>query len=68
MSKAKSIACRKDMIAVGSSSSNANDHESLGADQEHSFEAHALTHDAGLSSAMPQHQGGSIHSGIDLFT
>jgi len=34
MSKAKSIACRKDMIAVGSSSSDANDHESLGAGQE----------------------------------
>lgn len=34
MSKAKSIACRKDMIVVGSSSSDANDHESLGAGQE----------------------------------
>jgi hypothetical protein len=63
MSKAKSIACRKDMIAVGSSSSDANDHKSLGAGQEQTIEAHASTHDAGLSSVMPQRQGGPFTVG-----
>ena len=63
MSKAKSIACRKDMIVVGSSSSDANDHESLGAGQEQTFEAHASTHDAASSTAMPQHRGGDPFTG-----
>jgi len=33
MSRGKSIACREDIIATGSSSSEADDHKSLGANQ-----------------------------------
>jgi hypothetical protein len=40
------------MIDAGSSSSDADDHESLGANQE---QAHASTHDTGSLNAMPQH-------------
>jgi len=35
---------------------DANDHKSLGVDQEQALEAQTLTHDASLSSAMPQHR------------
>jgi hypothetical protein len=54
----KSITRWEDRIAASSSSSDADNHESLGTEQEQSLEAHISTHDEGLSSAMPQHQGG----------
>jgi hypothetical protein len=63
MSRRKSIACRENKIAASSSSSDADDHESLGADQE---QAHAFTYDVGSSSAMPQRRGGSLHNRIHL--
>jgi hypothetical protein len=43
------------MIVVSSYNSDANNHKSLGVDQEQAFEAHASTYNAGLSSVMPQH-------------
>jgi hypothetical protein len=57
MSRGKSITRWEDIIAASSSRSDVDDHESLGADQEQALEAHTSTHDEGLSSVMPQHQG-----------
>ena len=54
----KSNARHEDKITASSSSSDANDHESLGANKKQELEAHASTHDAGLSSAMLQRRGG----------
>jgi hypothetical protein len=51
----KAIAHREDMIVVSSYNNDANNHKSLGVDQEQAFEAHASTYNAGLSSVMPQH-------------
>ena len=68
MPRRKSITCRENMIALSSSSSDVDVHESLGTDQEQEFEAQTLTHDASSSSAMPQHRGGSFHSRIYLPT
>jgi hypothetical protein len=42
-------------IATSFSSSNADNHGSLGADQEHTLETWTFTYDAGLLSAMLQH-------------
>jgi len=66
MSRRKSIACRENKIAASSSSSDADNHKSLGADQEQAPKAHAFTYDVGSSSAMPQRRGGSLHSKIYL--
>jgi hypothetical protein len=54
MFRGKSIARREDMIATSSSSSGANDHESLGANQEQTPKARAFTYDMGSLSAMLQ--------------
>ena len=62
----KSIARCKDLITASSSSSDADDHESLGVDLEQASEAHASTHNVGSSSAMPQHRGGSLYNEIHL--
>jgi len=62
MPRGKSIARLKDKITVSSSRSDADDHESLGADQEQAPEAQTFNYDASSSSAMPQNRGG------DLFT
>jgi hypothetical protein len=43
------------MIVVSSYNNDANNHKSLGVDQEQAFEAYASTYNAGLSSVMPQH-------------
>jgi hypothetical protein len=51
------------MISASSFSSDADDHDSLGADQEQVFEVQASTHEAGSSSAMPQHQGSPFTTG-----
>jgi phage gpG-like protein len=61
MPRGKSIACREDKITSNSSSSDADNHELLGANQEQ-----ASTHNTGSLSAMLQHQEGSLHSGIHL--
>jgi hypothetical protein len=66
MPREKSIARLTNRITTSSSSSASNDHESLGADQEQAPETHASTHNAGSSSAMPPHQGGSLHNKIHL--
>jgi hypothetical protein len=58
MSKGKFIARHNDKITASSSSNDATDHESLGADQEQTPKSHALTHDSGSSNVMLQHQGG----------
>ena len=47
-------ACREDKITASSSSSDAEDHESLSADKKQELEAITLTCDAGLSSVMLQ--------------
>jgi hypothetical protein len=51
-------------MTANSSNIDNDDHELLGADQEEAHQAHASTHDAVYSSAMPQCRGGSLHSGI----
>jgi hypothetical protein len=64
MPSGKSIARRTNMITTSSSSSNSHDHESLGANEEQTYETQTSTHDEGSSSAiLPR---GSIHSGIHL--
>jgi len=45
---------------TNSSSNNADDHELLGANQEQILEAHASTHDASSSIALPQCRGGVL--------
>jgi hypothetical protein len=55
MLRKKSIACHEDIIVASFSSSDADDHESWGADQEHAPEAHAFTQDTSSSSVMLQH-------------
>jgi hypothetical protein len=52
MPKRKSIAHREDAIAANPSSSDIDDHKSLGTDQEQALKVQALTHDAGLSRVM----------------
>ena len=64
--KGKFIACREDRITDSSSSNNVDDYKSLGADQEQTLEAQALTYDVRLSSAMSQCRGGSLHNEIYL--
>jgi len=54
MPRGKSIVHRENIITSNSSSSDADDHELLRANREQTPEAHALTHDAGSLSAMPQ--------------
>jgi len=54
MPRGKSITYREDMITSSSSNSDVDDHELLRANREQTPEAHALTHDAGSLSAMPQ--------------
>jgi hypothetical protein len=66
MFRGKSIARHEDMIATSSSSSGANDHESLGANQEQSPKARAFTYNMGSLSAMLQRRGGSLHNMIHL--
>jgi hypothetical protein len=57
----------EDKIIVSSYSGDADDHDSLGTDQEQAPEAHASTYDAGSSSAMPQHRA-RVSSQRNLFT
>jgi hypothetical protein len=45
MPEGKLIACCEHMIIVSSSSNDNDNHESLGADQKETPEAHASTHD-----------------------
>jgi hypothetical protein len=52
MPKRKSIAHREYAIAASSSSSDIDDHKSLGTNQEQALKVQASTHDAGLSRAM----------------
>jgi hypothetical protein len=59
----KSIARCEDLITASSSSSDADDHESLGVDLEQASEAHASIHNVGSSCAMPQCRGGSLYNG-----
>ena len=47
-----------DKITASSPSSGSKDHEILGADDKQALEAHALTHDTGSVSVMPQGRGG----------
>jgi hypothetical protein len=60
MSRKKFIAGRENKIAASSSSNDADDHESLGADQE---QAQAFTYDVGSSSTMSQRRGGPFIAG-----
>jgi len=67
MPRKKFIARREDKLTTSSSISNAEDHESLGVNQEHPPEAQASTQDASLLGGMQQHRGplftvGSINS------
>jgi len=55
MSRRKSIACHENKIAASSSSSDADDHESLGADQE---QAQAFTYDVGHRVRCHNVEGG----------
>jgi len=70
MPREKSIARYEHKIITNSFNSHNNNHESLGADQEEAFEAHALTHNVASSTVMSQHRvgdpftGGSFHSQI----
>jgi hypothetical protein len=66
MPRGKSIARCTNMIAANSCSSASDDHELLGANQEHAPETQAATIDVSSSSAMSPRQGGSLHSGIYL--
>jgi hypothetical protein len=66
MPREKSIAHCTNMIAANSCSSASDDHESLGANQEHAPETQVATLDASSLSAMTPFQGGSLHSGIYL--
>jgi hypothetical protein len=43
------------MIFASSFSSDADDHDSLGVDQEQVLDVQTSTHEAGSSSVMPQH-------------
>jgi len=52
MATRKSIARHTDRITVIRTSSDSNDHKSLGADQEHSPETQPSTHNIGSSSAI----------------
>jgi hypothetical protein len=54
MSREKSIAYREDKITASSSSNDTDNHESLDTNQKQVPEAQISTHDADLSSAMPQ--------------
>jgi hypothetical protein len=63
MHEEKSIARCEDLITASSSSSDADDHESLGVDLEQASEAHASTHNVGSSSAMPQRRGDPFTTG-----
>jgi hypothetical protein len=54
MPRGKSITHREDMITSSSSNSDVDDHELLRANREQTPEAHALTHDVGSLSVMPQ--------------
>jgi hypothetical protein len=56
----KSIVSHEDRITTSSSTSDAGDHKSLGADQEYAHEAQPSTHNTRSSSAMLQHRGESI--------
>jgi len=67
MYREKSVARHEHKIITSSSSNNDNNNVSLGANQEEAYEAHALTHDAVSSSAVPQHRGGVL-SQRDSFT
>lgn len=53
-----------DKITASSPSSDSEDHEFLGADDERALEAHTSTHDVGSASEMPQGRGGVPYSGI----
>jgi hypothetical protein len=64
MPREKSIARREDRIAASSSSSDADDHKSVGTDQEQVPEAQASSYDASSSNVMVQSQGGSYIVGL----
>ena len=66
MATRKSIARHTDMITVIRTSSDSNDHKSLGADQEHSPETQPSTHNIGSSSAISRHREGVLHNEIHL--
>jgi hypothetical protein len=55
MPKEKSIAHREDKIANNSSSSDVDDYKSLDAYQKQARTTWTPTHNASLSSAMPQY-------------
>jgi hypothetical protein len=67
MSREKSIAYREDKITASSSSNDTDNHESLDTNQKQVPEAQISTHDADLSSAMPQ-RWGEVPSQQDPFT
>jgi hypothetical protein len=60
MATRKSIARHTDRITAIRTSSDSNDHKSLGVDQEHSPETQPSTHNIGSSSALPRHREGSF--------
>jgi hypothetical protein len=60
------IACCKDKIIVSSSSSNADNYKSFGADQEQALEAQALTHDTGLLKCDATTLRGSFYNRMHL--
>jgi len=69
MLREKSIARHEDRITASFSSSDNDNHESLGADQAEVLEAQASTHhNTASSSAMLQRKGMSFHSVIHLPT
>jgi len=66
MPRKTSIVPHEDKIVASSSSSDTDDHDSLGTDQEQAPKGHPSTYDARSSSAMLQCWGGSHHNGIHL--
>jgi len=66
MTTRKSITRHMDMITAIRTSSDSNNHKSLGADQEHSPETQPSTHQTGSSSAIPRHREGVLHNEIHL--
>jgi hypothetical protein len=66
MPKEKLIARHTNMIVASSSSSASDDHELLGASQEHALETLTATLDAGSSSVMSPRKRGFPSQGIHL--
>ena len=58
MPRGESITRRDDRITTNYSSSDADNHKSLGVDKEQVLKAHASTHNAVSSSVMSQYRGG----------